>query len=383
MKQTNKDMETVSRVLVTGADGFIGKNLVVRLEETVNCTVHIFVRKTDIQQLPALISDTDFVVHLAGENRPIDHAAFKKVNTDLTKILCEALITEHQKTGRKVSLILASSAQAVQDNPYGHSKAEAENISLNYSKVTGAQTYIYRLPNVFGKWCKPNYNSVISTFCYNIVNKLPIIINKKETNLSLVFVDDVCNSFINLINNKADVGYKTVSPVYSITIGEVAELLYKFEESRTTLISEEVGAGFVRALYSTYVSYLKPTHFSYRVPEYNDARGSFVELLKTKSSGQFSFFTAYPGVIRGGHYHHSKIEKFLTVKGKSKYRFKNIITNEAHEIITDETEYQIIQTVPGWTHDIQNVGDEEMIVMVWANEIFDKENPDTVLCPIS
>ena len=383
MKQTNKDTERVSRVLVTGADGFIGKNLVVRLGETVNCTVHTFVRETDIQRLPALISDTDFVVHLAGENRPSDHTAFKKVNTDLTKTLCDALITEHQKTGRKVSLILASSAQAAQDNPYGHSKAEAEIISLNYSKTTGAQTYIYRLPNVFGKWCKPNYNSVIATFCHNIANKLPITISNKHAELSLVYIDDVCNSFISLIKNASGVGFKTVSPVYHTTVGEIAKLLHKFDESRTTLISEEVGVGLVRALYSTYVSYLKPLQFSYRIPGYSDARGSFVEVLKTQSSGQVSFFTAYPGVIRGGHYHHSKTEKFLTVKGKSKYRFKNIITDEAHEIITSETEHQIIETVPGWTHDIQNVGDEEMVVMVWANEIFDKENPDTVLCPIS
>ncbi len=296
----SKEADNILRVLITGADGFIGKNLRVRLEEKSNFVVHTFVRKNSIDQLAALISDTDFVVHLAGENRPKDHNDFKKVNTDFTKNLCEALITEKEKTGRKVSLILASSMQAIQDNPYGLSKAEAESIVLNYSKTTDTSCYIYRLPNVFGKWCRPNYNSVIATFCNNIANKLPININNHGTKLSLVYIDDVCDSFINLLNNDMSSGYKSVTPVYKTTVGEVAELLHKFEISRGTLLSEAVGAGFTRALYSTYVSYLKPTNFVYGIPAYRDDKGSFVEVLKTHNCGQFSFFTAHPGVIRGG-----------------------------------------------------------------------------------
>jgi UDP-2-acetamido-2,6-beta-L-arabino-hexul-4-ose reductase len=361
-------------VLVTGADGFIGKNLIVRLNE-LGIIAKTYTRTNSSHDLTNLVKKTDFIIHLAGENRPTEVRDFNTVNIKLTALISEAV----RKTGRHVPIILTSSIQAKLNNPYGVSKLGAEKILRELKNDTGNPVYIYRLTGVFGKWCKPNYNSVVATFCYNIINDRPIQVNDPLSELSLVYVDDVVNEFISVIqNNKIDLQELSIQPEYKINLGELADQIQHFHDSRYSLISEKVGTGLVRKLYSTYISYLPTEKFCYSIPSHIDSRGIFAEILKTKDSGQFSFFTARPGIVRGGHYHHSKTEKFLVVKGEAKFRFKHIITNEIYEVFTSNHELKIVETVPGWAHDITNIGSEEMIVILWANENFDQNNPDTI-----
>ncbi|MBL0608719.1 NAD-dependent epimerase/dehydratase family protein [Aeromonas jandaei] len=367
------------KILVTGANGFIGKNLRVFLAERGFTDVTCFEQDHSYTDLVDMVAKTEFVFHLAGVNRPKDEIEFSQGNTDLTQRLVSLL----SATGRNIPLVLTSSIQAERDNAYGKSKAAAEQVALDYMRQTGSPAYVYRLANVFGKWCRPNYNSAVATFCHNTVHDLPITIHDANAPLALVYIDDVCASFIDLLSGKQPSdyqqgGYKEVEPVYHTTVGGVAEALQKFKQSRINLITEEVGSGLMRALYATYLSYFSPSNFAYTVPGYIDPRGSFVEMLKTPSAGQFSFFTAHPGVTRGGHYHHTKNEKFLVIKGTASYRFKQIITGEEYSITVDAGEYKIIETVPGWTHDITNIGEDELIVMLWANEIFDRSKPDTI-----
>lgn len=361
------------RVLVTGAGGFVGKNLIAHLNERKDVEIIRFTREDDIQQLPALICDTDFIFHLAGVNRPTDIAEFEAGNAELTRFLCDAIIN----SGKKIPVLYTSSIQANMENPYGKSKYTAEMALLELVDKA-IPVHIYRLPNVFGKWMKPNYNSVVATFCHNIINGLPIKIDDANFPLNLVYIDDVIDSFISVMDGHfVETPFVNVQPQYSITIGNLADQLQAFFTSRKNLITEQVGTGLVRALYSTYISYLRPESFSYQVPKHGDPRGIFVEMLKTSDSGQFSYFTAHPGITRGGHYHHSKTEKFLVIKGNACFRFRHIISGEFYELFTDGDMPEIVETVPGWTHDITNVGGEEMIVMLWANEIFDREHPDT------
>lgn len=371
--------QPVLRVLVTGAQGFIGKNLSVRLQELPGFSVASFVRGDDPAMLPALIAQADAVVHLAGENRPADARAFAEVNTGLTVRLCDALRQEAATTGRKLPLLLASSTQAEHDNPYGHSKLAAEQAVQALAEQTGNPATIFRLPGVFGKWCRPNYNSVVATFCHNLARGLPIRINDPETLLRLVYIDDVVSAFVTALE-KPPVGAAvgTAQPEYAITLGALAAQIEAFEAGRQTLFTERVGTGLTRALYATYVSALPATRFSYPIPKHSDARGLFVEMLKTPDSGQFSFLTASPGITRGGHYHHSKTEKFLVIRGEALFRFRHLLTGERVELRTSGAQPEIVETIPGWSHDITNIGDEEMIVMLWANEVFDRDRPDTI-----
>lgn len=363
------------RVLITGSQGFIGKNLIVRLSESPEFEILRFDREDLPEALERTVRAADVVVHLAGVNRPKDAAEFEAGNSDLTARLCSAI----KSAGRRIPLILASSIQAELDNPYGRSKRAAEQAVEQFVRETSNPSLIYRLPNVFGKWCKPNYNSVVATFCHNIANDLPVQINDPATALKLVYIDDVVSTLIQALRNtEQELHWPTVEPVYSIRLGELAAQIGAFKSCRTSLVSERVGTGLARALYATYVSYLPPAKFVYDLPRYGDERGVFVEMLKTWDSGQFSFFTAHPGVTRGGHYHHTKTEKFLVIKGSARFGFRNILTNEAYEVFTTGTSPQVVETVPGWTHDITNVGDEELIVMLWANEIFDRQKPDTI-----
>lgn len=367
------------RVLVTGANGFIGKNLVVRLNELSNVSVTTFVRGDDVGRLAQLVSQADAVVHLAGENRPADDAAFAQVNTGLTSELCRAIQQEVGNAGRYVPFVLASSTQAEQDNPYGRSKLAAEEAVQALAQKTGNPSVIFRLPGVFGKWCKPNYNSVVATFCHNIARELPIQINDPMTTLRLVYVDDVVTALLRVLEAPTSVHFQAkVEPEYTVTLCELANQIRAFGECRSTLMTERVGTGFVRALYATYVSYLPNEKFSYQVTQHTDPRGVFVEMLKTPDSGQFSYFTAHTGVTRGGHYHHTKTEKFLVIKGEALFRFRHLVTNELVELRTSGGTPQVVDSIPGWTHDITNVGSDEMVVMLWANENFDREKPDTV-----
>lgn len=372
------------KILVTGTDGFIGKTLRMRATEQGH-TVVAFTREHSIDELPTLLIGVDAIIHLAGINRPQTEDDFATGNTELTQALCNA-IAAHAKTANSVAcsptLILSSSTQAEQDNAYGRSKLAAEEAVQLLASQHGVRTHIYRLPNVFGKWCKPNYNSVVATFCHNIAQGLAIQINDSSKVLHLVYVDDVANGFLELLASDVDACVQTIQPAYSTTLGQLAERIQAFKTSRATGITEPVGVGFDRALYSTYVSYLKPEQFSYPLVKHTDPRGEFVEMLKTKDAGQFSYFTAYPGITRGGHYHHTKTEKFLVIRGTALFKFRHMLTNERFEQITSGDLPTVVETIPGWTHDITNVGDVEMIVMLWANEIFDKLKPDTINSPL-
>ncbi|VVN15813.1 UDP-2-acetamido-2,6-beta-L-arabino-hexul-4-ose reductase [Pseudomonas fluorescens] len=362
------------KVLITGANGFIGRNLVAHLKERKDVEIIKFSHEDDIATLDVYAKEVDFIFHLAGVNRPQNVEEFKTGNTDLTKALCAAIAI----SGRNVPIVYTSSIQAELDNAYGSSKRSAEEALNALSAEHGVDVYVFRLPNVFGKWARPNYNSAVATFCYNIVHDLPISINDANAKISLVYIDDVVASFVEVMDGKRSVNTSAVvEPNYSISVGELSAVLYAFKESRESMITERVGTGLVRALYSTYLSYVPPHAFTYKLPKHEDNRGVFVEMLKTRDSGQFSYFTAHPGITRGGHYHHSKTEKFLVIKGKACFRFRQIVTGEFYELFTDGATPEVVETVPGWSHDITNVGDEEMVVMLWANEIFDRELPDT------
>lgn len=363
------------KVLVTGSDGFIGKNLVLRLREQDSIEVLTFVRGQQYSDLRDILEQCDAVVHLAGVNRTSEIQAFANVNTGLTELLCQGL----KLLGNKVPFLLASSAQAEMDNPYGRSKLAAEQVVQALACDNGNPVAVYRLPGVFGKWCRPNYNSVVATFCHNKAHDLPIQINDSTTSIRLVYVDDVVNAFIDqLAVSWTGLVHPIIGPEYSITLGELSDQIDGFKYCRTNLMLDRVGTGLTRALYATYVSYLPFEKFSYNVPVHSDSRGVFVEMLKTPETGQFSFFTAHPGITRGGHYHHTKTEKFLVVKGHARFGFRHMLTNEMHYLETNGDHPQIVETVPGWTHDITNIGNEEMVVMLWANEIFDPAKPDTI-----
>jgi len=368
------------RLVITGADGFIGKNLRIRLTELGYNNTVCLTRSSTSTEFQQALNDADFVFHLAGVNRPENPDDFLVGNAKLTQELCVAL----QKKVRKVPVVFASSAQAGLDNSYGQSKLAAEKALQRYSADTEAPTYIYRLNNVFGKWCQPNYNSAVATFCFNMARGLPIEVHDAASPLKLVYVDDVVNSFVGVLSTPSIAGgFAEVSPVYSTTVGEVAETIGAFTQSRASLLSERVGVGFVGALYSTYISYLPTQAFDYCLPVHKDPRGEFAEMLKTPDCGQFSYFTAHPGVTRGEHYHHSKTEKFLVIRGTAHFAFRNIVTNETHELVVHGGKARVVETAPGWIHNITNRGKDELIVMLWANNFFDPKKPDTIATKVS
>jgi UDP-2-acetamido-2,6-beta-L-arabino-hexul-4-ose reductase len=360
------------KIVVTGAQGFIGKNLCFSIREEGHEVLEVH-RKTTKEELGFYLSQADFVFHLAGINRPKNISEFQEGNVDLTQLVVDFLI----KSNNPVPVVFTSSIQTHNDNHYGTTKFLAEKVVEEYSKITGAPNYVFRLPNVFGKWCKPNYNSFIATFCHNIASGEEIRVDDPSSKVSLVYIDDLCEAFIDLIQRRPLSGFCSIPVEYQTTVGEVAEMLFAFKSFRDTLISKRVGLGLNRALYATFLSYMRPRDFNYSIPKYSDNRGVFCEVLKTKDSGQFSYFTARPGITRGGHYHHTKNEKFLVIKGIAKFKFENILSGERHSLTVDGGNPEIVETVPGWSHDITNVGDEELIVMLWANEIFDQERPDT------
>ncbi len=363
------------KILVTGADGFIGKNLCVALGEREGFEVLPITRASGAQDLRDAATRADAVIHLAGVNRPQDPAEFAAGNADFTLALCDAL----SASGRAIPVAYTSSIQAERDNPYGLSKRQGEAHLTAYGERTGAPVALYRLANVFGKWSRPNYNSAVATFCHNIARDLPIRIDQPDAPVRLVYVDDVITEFRRFLDQPGQgVRQAEAGPVYATTVGELARQIEAFKDVRNSLVSERVGTGLVRALYATYVSFLPPEAFSYSVPKHGDARGIFVEMLKTPDCGQFSFFTAHPGITRGGHYHHTKTEKFLVIKGRARYRFRHLLTDETFEVESRGDEPLIVETIPGWAHDITNIGEDELVVMLWANEIFDRQRPDTV-----
>jgi UDP-2-acetamido-2,6-beta-L-arabino-hexul-4-ose reductase len=363
------------RVLVTGAEGFLGRNLRVRLAEIGRDEVLPVGRSDSEAALREAAESADVVVHLAGVNRPPDPSEYAAGNTGTTERLCAILAA----SGRKQPVIFSSSTQASLDNAYGRSKRGAEEALLAYAQATGGPVHLFRLTNVFGKWSRPNYNSAVATFCHNIARGLPVTIHDPSSPLHLVYVDDVVDAFLEVLERPHEGGgFREAGPVYATTVGEVVETLRAVHAGRESLVTPRVGAGLVRALHSTYLSFLPTDAFAYTVPRHGDPRGEFVEMLRTLDSGQFSYFTAHPGITRGSHYHHSKTEKFLVIRGTARFRFRHVGTGQRHQLTVRGGEGSIVETPPGWAHDVTNIGDDELIVMLWANELFDRSRPDTI-----
>jgi UDP-2-acetamido-2,6-beta-L-arabino-hexul-4-ose reductase len=361
------------KILVTGSNGFVAKNLIEHLKRDESIKLYLYSKKDSISMLEAYVKEVDFIFHLAGVNRPKDVSEFYEGNSNLIKTIVNIL----RETDKTTPILLSSSIQAELDNDYGKSKLEAENILLDYAKDCAASVYIYRLPNVFGKWCRANYNSVVATWCNNIAKNIDIQVNDRRVELTLVYVDDVVKSFISKIDFQSDEKYFSIETVYKKSLGEIESLLYQFKANKKTLVIPNVGSGFERALYGTYLSYLSTDNFSYELKGDQDDRGTFYEILKTLDSGQFSLSTTAPGIMRGNHYHHTKNEKFLVVKGEAIIEFRHIVTNEIISYKVSDKKMEVVEMIPGYTHNIKNIGYEEMILFLWANESFDQNNPDT------
>ena len=373
----------MNTVLVTGAKGFIGKNLIVRLEELDNVVIKSFDKEDNMETLKKFLGEADFIFHLAGVNRPENVEEFKKVNAGLTKKLINLL----EIMDKKIPITITSSIQAESDNPYGKSKKMAEDELIKHSKKNNVPVYIYRLPNVFGKWSKPNYNSVVSTFCYNISHNLDIIVSDPEKELELVYIDNVIDEFIKLLFKK-DRNFKEyfyiIKKTFKITLKELADKVCQIRDMRKTLIVPDLSDDFMKYLYATYLTYLSENDFSYNMDLKEDARGNFIELMKSKTFGQVSISRSRKGVIRGNHYHNSKNEKFCVIQGKAVIKLRNILDDKIISYYVSGEKIETVDIPPGCTHSIENLTetDGEMILLIWANEIFDPENPDTYYCEV-
>ncbi len=360
-------------VIVTGANGFIGRNLVLALNSSGISAIEIHTGSTR-KDLTNGILEADAVVHLAGINRPVDPAEFHVGNVGFTEDLLGA-ISNLKPT---LPVIFTSSIQAELDNEYGKSKYLAEQCFSRYADNHQSPSLIFRLPNVFGKSARHNYNSVVATFCHNLTHGLPLNVHDPSRVLNLVHVDDVVAAIKTaLFNPIPGLNFGTVEPVYNISLGSLRDTLTEFWSRRIELAIGDVGTGLSRALYSTLLSYAPPESFTYPLKPHADDRGRFAEFLRSQSSGQVSFFTAKPGVTRGGHYHHTKLEKFLVVQGSALLRLSNVVTGEVVEITATADRPVAVEPPPGWAHNITNIGSDELIVLLWANEVFNPNAPDT------
>lgn len=363
------------KILVTGAKGFVGKNLVEELknrgyQDIFECDIN-----TTREELEEYTKSCEFVFHLAGVNRPENEEEFMTGNFGFTSILLEKL----GNNNNKCPILITSSIQAKLDNPYGKSKKAGEDLMFAYSKKTGAKVYVYRLTNLFGKWCRPNYNSVVATFCYNIANDLPIQINDSKVELNLAYIDDVIEEFINAINNDVNIeeGYGFIPVTHTVQLGKIAELIKKFKDSRKNLLIPNMQDKFEKKLYSTYLSYLPENKFSYPVKMNIDERGSFTEIFKTEERGQVSVNISKPGIVKGNHWHHTKNEKFLVVSGAGVIRFRKINSENVIEYKVSGEKLEVVDIPCGYTHNIENIGNTDMVTIMWANELFNPEKPDT------
>ncbi len=375
------------KILITGANGFVGKNLVSTLknikdgkDKTRNIDIEdIYSYDVDntIEDLKKYTSDCDFVFHLAGINRPKDVSEFYEGNASFTETLCSLL----EEYDNKSPILISSSIQVSRDNDYGKSKKEGEEYLLNHGKKMDSKVYVYRLANLFGKWCRPNYNSVTATWCYNVANEKDIQINDPNVELPLCYIDDVVNEFLNALEGHPTAckeGIYEVHPVHHVKLGELANIIKSFKESRGTLNVPDMKEGSLeKKLYSTYLSYLPKDKFSYPLKMNTDQRGSFTEFLKTEEYGQVSVNVSKPGITKGQHWHHSKNEKFLVVSGKGLIQFRDIYSDKIIEYYVSGDKLEVIDIPTGYTHNIINIGESDMVTIMWANEKFDPEHPDT------
>lgn len=363
------------KILVTGAKGFIGKNLVAELKNRKYTDIFEYGRDNDLNTLDEYCKQADFVFHLAGVNRPKEQSEFMEGNFGFTSTLLNTL----KKYKNNCPIMISSTIQAELDNPYGKSKKAGEALLFDYSKETGAKVLIYRFPNVFGKWCRPNYNSAVATFCHNIAHDLPISVNDPSVVMNLVYIDDVVSELISALESKENRSgdYCEVPIVHIITLGEIVELIYSFKKSREERSVPDMSDAFTKKLYSTYLSYLPVDKFSYELKMNADNRGSFTEFIKTPDRGQVSVNISKPGITKGNHWHHTKNEKFLVVSGRGVIRFRKIDSDEILEYFVSGDMLEVVDIPTGYTHNIENLGDTDMVTIMWANEPFDPENPDT------
>lgn len=382
------------KILITGAKGFVGKNLVENLKNIRDGKDRVHklpdnleileydINNTD-EELEEFCKKADFVFNLAGVNRPKDNSEFMKGNFGFGEKLLNLL----KKYDSKCPVMLSSSVQATLQgrytgSEYGKSKLAGEELFKNYGHETGAKVLIYRFPNLFGKWCRPNYNSAVATFCNNIANNLPIQVNDRNTELDLVYIDDLIEELLRAVIGKEsrdEKGYCYVPEVYHVTLGEIVDLLYKFKESRQTLFIPEMAEGsFSKKLYSTYLSYLDPKDFSYSLKMNIDDRGSFTELVKSLDRGQVSINISRPGITKGQHWHNTKNEKFIVVAGEGIIQLRKIGTNEIAEYKVSGKKITVVDMIPGYTHNIINTSEtENLVTVMWCNECFNPEKPDT------
>lgn len=362
-------------IVITGSNGFVGKNLKEDMKSTTEHVIYEVNRQTSASELEKALLEADFVVHLAGVNRPKDDSEFKEGNVDFLSQVLEIL----KRNSKKPTILLSSSIQASNDNPYGKSKREGEEVLRRFSKENQNEVYIYRLPNLFGKWCKPNYNSVIATFCHKITHDEEIQINDRNVVLSLNYIDDVIEEFKNAIEGHPHIenGVPTVPNVFKVTLGEIADLLYKFKKTREDRKLPKLDDLFEKDLYSTYLSYLPKDEFSYPLIMHKDDRGSFTEFIKSPDRGQVSVNISKPGIAKGDHWHHTKNEKFLVVYGQGVIRFRKIGEDEIIEYFVSGDKLEVVDIPVGYTHNIENLGDTDMVTIMWVNEMFDPNKADT------
>lgn len=377
----NRIQGQLIKVVITGAGGFVGQNLVTTLRRNEAIELLPITRASSAADLDAALAQADFVIHLAGVNRPETEDEFATGNTDFTRVVCAGLI----KHGRKVPLIISSSTQAAADNPYGLSKRGAEEAVVDYAEQHGGTALIYRLTNVFGKWCRPNYNSGVATFCHNIARGLPIQISDRANPVQLVHVDDVIAAFAEDLATEHQPGIvqREAGPEYSLTLGELVDQIESFRAMRESLVLPDLAPGFVQKLYSTYLSYLEEDQFAYGLTKHTDPRGSLAEFIKSSHFGQLFISRTKPGITRGDHYHHVKTEKFFVVDGQALVQFRDIRgERKVIEYRVDGEEMRVVDIPPGYTHSIQNIGEGMLITVFWASEIFEQDRPDTYAMPV-
>lgn len=357
-------------LLITGSNGFVGKNLILFLRQETSFNIYESNDLSELKKFQAI--KFKFVIHLAAINRPqpkqtyADNIKFAQIVTD-----------EVSKFNHVPDIIFSSSSQAALKNQYGASKRKAEVVFKKFAAKKNIQIYNLRLPNIFGKWSKPNYNSVVSTFCYNILNDLPIKISDKKLKISLLYIDDLCREIVQIILHSPNPSQVKFNPIYNISLGHLAKTLQGFKFNESQGIKVITGKGIDRALYATYLSHSTKKQFTNSTIDHSDSRGSFIELIKNEKAGQFSFFTAKPGIVRGGHYHHTKAEQFFVVEGEALFRFRSLSTNQCFSLKVKAKDNKSIYSIPGWAHDIKNIGSSDLKVFLWSSEIFNSEIPDT------
>ena len=377
-------MEKNSPILITGAGGFVGKNLVATLRTAGYTDLMLFEKDDTPETLADYCRRAAFVVHLAGINRPTDPSEFYTGNAGLT----DTLLANLEAAGNTAPVLVTSSTQAELDNDYGKSKRQAEEAIFAHRRRTGATVYVFRMPGVFGKWCRPNYNSVVATFCHNVAHGLPIQVRDSAFSLPLVYIDDVVACILaafdgDVMMDRSATPICHMHPIHEVTLGRLAELIQGFAAGRTSLAVPDLAPGsFEKKLYSTYLSYLPSDQFSYPLEMHTDNRGSFTEFLRSPERGQVSINISHPGIVKGNHWHHTKNEKFLVVKGEGVIRFRNIFSKEVVEYHVSGDKLEVVDIPCGYTHNIENVGTEDMVTVMWANEAFDPDHPDTFFEPV-